>query len=565
MMALSSKKLDVNKQNTIFLFFFLLANIMIFWKCSRAIANIDETFYLTVPYRLLQGDALFLHEWHLSQMSSVIIYPMVAFYNKLNGNLDGIVLFSRYVYAAVNCLYGAFIYLRIKKSSWVCAICVSLMCTLYVPFNIPALSYNSVGIMSLLSALIIIYTAESTLGLQYTIAGIFVALAVLCNPYLTILYVIFAIFAFTVSHKNSEASRLKQLFFITLGCLIVAIPFLAFVLSRASLDSLIDVLPLILNDPDHQKASFLYKVKSYFGAITMQRGYFLPLYGLIAIIFFTCFFDKKRFYRNGLYFCVAAGFTAVLMLAHSTLGIINALMWSVNVMGPFIFLLTDNGQIKSLFYHFWLPGILYSFCMHMASNQRFVSIASGATVAAVGTLMMLIVYASQSRNFSRTRFRCLLSVITAALILFQLSSTAYLRYKQTFLGEDVEYQTVMIDGGVFDGLFVSDKVAEAYLLEKEVLSYLDNYNVEKVLYLDVITWYYLANNYNFSSYSSWLGYADASASIERLKMYYSLYPEKMPDAVLANSDRAKITNLFCETFNYRAEVYENGVVLLPKA
>jgi len=56
---------------------FLLSAILVFWKCRYGFANIDESFYLTIPYRLYQGDALFAHEWHLSQMSLMLIFSKV--------------------------------------------------------------------------------------------------------------------------------------------------------------------------------------------------------------------------------------------------------------------------------------------------------------------------------------------------------------------------------------------------------------------------------------------------------------------------------------------------------
>ena len=34
----------------------------------------DETFYATVPYRLIIGDSLVQHEWHLTQFSSLFLY-----------------------------------------------------------------------------------------------------------------------------------------------------------------------------------------------------------------------------------------------------------------------------------------------------------------------------------------------------------------------------------------------------------------------------------------------------------------------------------------------------------
>ncbi len=564
-MTLVNRKFNDAEKNIIFLLLFALVNVLVFWKCSRGIAHMDETFYLTVPYRLFQGDAPFVHEWHLSQMSGLILYPLVSLYLKLNGNLDGIVLFARYVYAVINCLYGAFIYFRLKKTSWLSALCVSLMCTLYVPYNLSVLCYNSMGIMALLSALVLIYTSETRLWLQYTISGVLIALAVLCNPYLAAVYFMYGVFACVRFFRHKDSKWIKQFLFVSLGCVLVAIPFLLLVLSRTSLDGLLSAFPFILNDPEHEMVPFLVKVRQYFATIVTQRMYLLPIYACLCVLFIFCLFDKKRFERRNFYFFTSFGFTAVIMLVLFGFGIVNSLMWSMNIMGLFVFMLYDNKLIRNVFYHFWIPGILYSFCMHMTSNQRFVSVASGATVATVGSVIMLISYTAHVVASSEKRISRLVCLASAALILFQLSSVAYQRYKYVFWDSDIEYQTVFIEGGVFDGIYASEASVKTYLSEKEVLSRLDNYEAEDVLYLDRITWYYLAKDYGISGYSAWLGFLDDVTTIERLKLYYTLNPDKLPDAVLAGPDSSEVADLFCETFNYRADIYENALVLLPIA
>ena len=46
-------------------------------RIRMGMADLDESFYLTIPLRLTQGDALFVDEWHLSQLSSFLLYPRV--------------------------------------------------------------------------------------------------------------------------------------------------------------------------------------------------------------------------------------------------------------------------------------------------------------------------------------------------------------------------------------------------------------------------------------------------------------------------------------------------------
>ena len=71
---------DALKRHWMFVLAILSAAGFLFWKCQFGFGNIDESFYITIPYRLFQGDALFLQEWHLSQMAGVITMPFVAAY-----------------------------------------------------------------------------------------------------------------------------------------------------------------------------------------------------------------------------------------------------------------------------------------------------------------------------------------------------------------------------------------------------------------------------------------------------------------------------------------------------
>lgn len=80
---------------------FLLGMVPLSWmlleKCRYGFTNIDESFYLTIPYRLCQGDRLLLNEWHLSQLSGWILrFPMAAFL-RINGGTEGICLSFRYL------------------------------------------------------------------------------------------------------------------------------------------------------------------------------------------------------------------------------------------------------------------------------------------------------------------------------------------------------------------------------------------------------------------------------------------------------------------------------------
>lgn len=59
------------------------------------IKTVDESFYLSVPYRLLNGDAVFTDEWHVSQLSGLLLLLTMKLFLSVVGSTEGIILFFR--------------------------------------------------------------------------------------------------------------------------------------------------------------------------------------------------------------------------------------------------------------------------------------------------------------------------------------------------------------------------------------------------------------------------------------------------------------------------------------
>ena len=74
---------------------FLLTLIYMFVFASFDGTISDEAFYISIPLRLIQGDGLFTDEWHLSQLSAVLLYPAVRLFTAVTGGTSGIILFMR--------------------------------------------------------------------------------------------------------------------------------------------------------------------------------------------------------------------------------------------------------------------------------------------------------------------------------------------------------------------------------------------------------------------------------------------------------------------------------------
>ena len=72
---------EIQKKNWI-IFVIGLIGITLFsiWKARYGLGGKDVSFYLTTPYRMVQGDVLFWDEWNLAQLSAILLYPIVKAY-----------------------------------------------------------------------------------------------------------------------------------------------------------------------------------------------------------------------------------------------------------------------------------------------------------------------------------------------------------------------------------------------------------------------------------------------------------------------------------------------------
>ena len=65
---------------TIDLLYFLCFGVVLamsIWKLRFGFPGADESIYIAIPYRILQGDAFLLQEWHMSQMSGFLVLPLL--------------------------------------------------------------------------------------------------------------------------------------------------------------------------------------------------------------------------------------------------------------------------------------------------------------------------------------------------------------------------------------------------------------------------------------------------------------------------------------------------------
>lgn len=556
---------DMNKQqkkNWIFLGVFLAVSAFLFWKCRYGIGNVDESFYLTVPYRLYRGDALFLEEWHLSQMAGVLTMPIVAAFMRITGGTEGIILAMRYVCCALQCIIGVFLYCRLKKLSWIGAVLASVSFMLYIPFGIMALSYNSMGIFFQVLSLVIVLTARTRKKLQYTLAGLFYAAAVLCCPYLVAVYFLYmaGICVWTAIKKDGELFRCALFF--TLGAALAAAVFGIFVLSRASLGDIVSAFSQIMNDPEHPSISVFVRLRHYISVSFLSGKVTALTNGALLLLLAVMLPDKGRSKRRLPYFLLSAGCVFILMYINYTRDYINHLMWAVNLLALIAAVLSEKRICKRIFFTVWLPGMLYTFCLHMASNQQFYAISSASAVPAVGSILMIALFVRELIREGCPGFGKHAVLAAFCLIMtFQLGTQGISRYNSVFWESGgMEAQTQLVTQGIQKGLYVSEGQYKNYHTALENLQVLEEYSGKKVLFLSKKTWYYLTGDYEMAAYSAWLSGVNEH-TVSRLQAYYALNPSKLPDAVYVDQSYQDMAELFCDLMGYSLSAVDGGYLL----
>ena len=68
----------------------------------------DETLYLAMAKRFVEGDMIFKDEWNTCQLFGLLLAPFYKGYVWMHGNNEGILLFSREMFVAVTLVISCF-------------------------------------------------------------------------------------------------------------------------------------------------------------------------------------------------------------------------------------------------------------------------------------------------------------------------------------------------------------------------------------------------------------------------------------------------------------------------
>lgn len=523
---------------------FVLATLFLIFKARYGFGEVDEPLVLSIPYRMANGDILFFDEWNLSQMAAILQYPLMKLFLLLSrGSTEGIILWHRFAYIAVGLICSLALFIILKKYSVKMALFFSLFIYLFAPANIMQMYYNTMGMLFMLFALIIIY--EDKKVWLYYLAGLFLASACLCNPYLVVVYIyIFILLIVKNRWKNIPA------FLLGAGTLFLIWVYIVF--SRNSLNVFLESLTyMLVGDAGHTGGlikkpitfliEFFYVYKGTLWATAMyillffirnkvEKKYISVLSKIVCFIHFPFVLDFRTF--NPV-------FISIPLSLYGLFYIITHL---------------DEKRIRILEY-IYIPGALYGFLLHVASDNGLSTIAIAGTSTMLATVFAISIGdQNETRENKIDRYMNYLLFLEAIILLFVWRTIG------VYWNDPIWEQNTVIDYGPEKGIIVSSDRAKEYDDICSDINALDS--SKKTLFFTSRTWMYLDDRFENCSYSAWI-WNISYDTIARFAAYYGINSNKKAEVVYIDYTNAALAQ-YWEFGGYKIirHTPSGGVVLV---
>lgn len=559
--------------NYIYIGLFVLFTIVIFWKCPYGYANLDESFYLTFPYRFLQGDRMLYDEWFGTQMVALPLMPILSLYIKIKGNLEGIFIFIRYLYSVVKVIFALVLYFGLKKYSKKAAMATSLVMLLFSAYGLMVFSYNNLSIGGLVIWILCMIRGKEEKGntAVHIIGGIAFSLATIEIPHIVVLFIIYAVCVLVKKIKKIESTSemlnnmlsFREFIEMLIGVIGCVVAFCCYIFSKITLSQLIQTLPHIaLEDTVHPVRPWYKILFGYFSRIAWRNdhNYFtLACYAALAIAFLFFIIKGKKDKQRSIYTVILLAINFVILLQYFFIDYhVNFIMFAPNVLAFILYFVVDDSRIKDIFYCFWIPGMIYSFLGFWASNTGIHALIVASSVAVVGSVMMIGIAAEKMLEVKEEKNRIKANMLMIYLVVF-LGMTLYGKVTDIFWENGISEQTERITDGLDKGLLVSKQKYDYYygIMEdtKELRNLTSDYHV--LYFSDLVLW--ISGEARFGTHTSL-----NSGFPTMLYQYYEEHPDKVPDYVYIEYGRledAEIVELQQYLGLNQLDEKEYGVIL----
>ena len=469
---------------------FAIGIIILFNRIIRGICYTDEMWYIAEPYIVSQGAVPYVNNWTQAAGFTIPLAAVFKLFCVVNKGTEGIVLFSRLLYAGwliVVCLWTFFIIKRRRGTGVPFQVIFPLL--FMTPFQLYAINYNTIGLVYLMPICALVFTgwnrAETKTEFYIGIpAGLLMARTIIGTPNTLIAFVFFVIFLLVKKKRKMFTG-----FIVGCGIMTVAVVGYCCILG-GGVEELVEGLIFMFSDMGYFKIEgvpFLDKVIALRGFLKPFAACMTAAFGLKLI-----FFKKQDLYRYIL---------VVLLYSFAFYGICKG--WSGYPSGyaRMISWCWFETIILSIFYpedkhkkyiHALSLTVIVYFLVYVfvsfTNISGFGSRAFWLFVPSVLTYIGLYIVCRGNR-FRPCCYETLLTISMLTLGACMIKTS----YGYVFDDEAVQMLDARVDSGIWKGLYTTEEKRNyIYLLEREIGGIIDEDS--KVLFMDWSSFAYLMSD-----------------------------------------------------------------------
>ncbi len=532
-------------------------SLLLLRSAFYGIATPDESFYLTIPYRLINGDSLIVDEWHASQFSALLLYLPMKVFLAITKSTDGMILFFRFLFVICQTLVSVYTFCKLKKYNVFAALGSAVFYLLYVPETVNMLDYYTMSLMGFQVIALTLFCSDNIGKLKSFFVGIVFGCVVLAQPFNVFVYFIYSIavlvFLFVkkkrkVSDFSEKYLNAKMWIFITVGGICVAIVSLIFVFSRVTISEFIANSFNIFGGHDHTLPFVEQTGESdmfSYGEIFARLNELFPKGFIISLIFCALLLiDKYRVQRRNLWLPLGLALIIVLLveffvqLKVTLIGIL--FIPFILFVAAFICLMLVSKKDKNLLMIF-CSGIVYVIFLGMISQALdYVGVIGLVISNSVLIPSFVQLYREVKNEEVTTKEKnngkkaakvilclflcsvCVSNVFVGTAIKLSDDSTA-----QAMGREISSSPKATILTGPFKGIKVEQGIAENYEDFLADIETIKGNSCEKVLVAGLVPWIYFCFNDVPATFTSWY----ILGELDLYEGYYENNPDNIPDCV----------------------------------
>lgn len=456
--------------------------VLVILRTFFCIIITDEVFNIGQALRTIRGNTFLVENWDYFQTGDSFLIPFLYIFCKITGSTEGIVLFSRLVFVALQTLLSVFIYKILSRffdrmSSFFAVV----IYTTAISFLLFYMWYDNWEIFFRLIGLFLIFYAissfdQKTSGKAYLmvfLAGIAHACMVFAYPTMIALYVyVLALIFFYRRKQSAKAHNLMALFYI-LGSALVFAVFMLYVLKIGVGNLFIfnsTMAEAGLSSTGREGffslASMIEKTKALIVENVVFYMFALVFFAVGILILYVFRKNKHRI----LMFCsvMLMGCIVLLLMTAFRVDSLNTLMTYMSLYTIPLYILVrkesdKTRHFKDLIMILWISSYIAGVVYSMTALDGAIKFSAGTRTGAIVTVLLL--FEVMKKIEVKTGSKTISGILATVLVVMNV----FALYSFSFDGQKPLECNAMIKSGIYKGIIDAPDNAKRYaVVEKDL-------------------------------------------------------------------------------------------------